>query len=137
MRYPGGQFRRGVRMSADVDWDLPHLLASGHVPLTVWSHLYGVFPAVMESVDCWPLAIIPIQTLEGNTSFSNHPSGCDCSMVSLTFAVYGTASNRVSGVCVPTRGGPLAEVIRTRQLDAIRRDPGTSCDGDPDFRSHT
>jgi len=79
----------------------------------------------MESVDCWPLVTIPIQTLGGKTSFGNHPSRCDCSLVSLTFTVYGTAGNHVSGVRVFTRGGPLVEGIRTRQLDAIGRDPNT------------
>jgi len=54
-------------------------------------------------------------------------------VVSLTYTVYGTASNHVSGVCVLTRGGPLVEVIQTRQLDAIRRDPNTSVAGMPTF----
>jgi len=88
-------------MSAYVDLDLPHLRASwGTFRLQSGHPLARGCPAVMESVDCWPLVIIPIQTLGGKTSFSNHPSGCDFSLVSLSFTVYGTASNPASLACV-------------------------------------
>jgi len=89
----------------------------------------------MESVDCWPLVTVPIQTLGGKTGFRNHPSGCDCCVVSLTFTVYDTASSHVSGVCVRTRGGPQVEGFQTRQLDAIRGGPNTLVAGPPWFRS--
>lgn len=90
----------------------------------------------MESVDCWPLVIVPIQTLGGKTRLSNHPSGCDCRVVSLSFTVYGTASSHVSGVCVRTRGGPQVEGIQTRQLDAIRGGSQHFGGGSVDLRSH-
>lgn len=79
----------------------------------------------MESVDCWSLAIIPIQTLGGKSSYSSHPSGCDCSLVTLIVTVNGTAKvPYVSGVRAFTRVGPHVESnSQIRQLDAIRVDP--------------
>jgi hypothetical protein len=92
----------------------------------------------MESVDCWSLAIIPIQTLGGKSSYSSHPSGCDCSLVTLIVTVNGTAKvPYVSGVRAFTRVGPHVE---SNSDQAIGCDPCGSqrfCAGDPDARSLT
>lgn len=87
-------------------------IQSGHT-------LRGACPAVMESVDCWPLAIISSQDTRGKIAFGNRPQGCDRSVVSLPFTLYVTVSHHVSGVLQPIRDGPYVEGIQTRQPDAI------------------
>jgi hypothetical protein len=49
-------------------WILPYLLTSASPPLYSLVALSGDCSATMESVDCWPLATTPIQTLEGKSS---------------------------------------------------------------------
>jgi hypothetical protein len=78
----------------------------------------GVCPAVMESVDCWPLAIISFPDTRGKTTFGSHPRGRDRSVASLTFTMYVTVNHHVSGVAASIRDGPYVEGIQTRQLDA-------------------
>lgn len=135
---PGGQFSQRVHMPADVESVLPPSprewwVRSASSPVTP----RRVRPAVMESVDCWPLGLsFRSRQLGGTAGFSNHLSGCDCPLVSLTFTVNGTASNHVSGVCVFTRGGPH---VRRDSDEAIGCD--LSCShhfggGDLDVRSH-
>jgi hypothetical protein len=81
--------------------------------------LCGACSAVMESADCWPLAIISSQDIRGKITFGNRPQGRDRSVVSLPFTLYVAVSLHVSGVSVPIRDGPYVEGIQTRQLDAI------------------
>lgn len=75
----------------------------------------------MESVDCWSLAIIPVQTLEGRATLVTVIFDVTICLLSLTFAVHVTVAIYVSGVSVANRGGSHVEGIQTRQSDAIQR----------------
>lgn len=50
----------------------------------------GACPAVMESVDCWPLATISSQDTRGKVTFGNRLQGRDRSVASLPFTLYAT-----------------------------------------------
>jgi hypothetical protein len=80
-------------------------------------------PAMMESVDCWPLATTLIQTLEGKP----FPVTVLLDVIDLwypsAFTVYVTASKHVSDVRLLSRDGPQVERFQTRQLDVTRRFP--------------
>jgi hypothetical protein len=62
---PGGLCRQCVHITVTVDVVLPYLIPSASLPLYSLGHPFRGSPAMMESVDCWPLATTLIQTLEG------------------------------------------------------------------------
>jgi hypothetical protein len=75
---------------------------------------------MMESVDCWPLATTPIQTLEGKPFSVTvlldvidlwYPSSLLCMLRQVTTSL---------DVCLPNRDGPQVEGFQTRQLDVTR-----------------